>query len=367
MTPRALQTLYKVLDDWFPGAGAHEPGAALERRAADAARRPAGARRERRSTASGSTWATAPAAGRWPAARPVRWPTDGGPRAGRSTSKAWGSSACADTLRGTTRRIHATHRRPHRPDRTRAASTWRTRARIEARSAGRPAAAHADAARRRRGGPAGAGAGAACTPHLGRRRARATTAATGSTRRSTCSARGKQVEVSLARRAQRCRTTRAMRCGVHARPASPSIRRASRRCKRRTWPSTRCWASAPAARPTGAIARGDRAPQRSALPGAGSRPALGAERRHRAAAGAACVRADHTLSLLTLKPGLFTGAGRDQAGTVWLDTLGVDDHAASRPKPGSAGAQTWPRRRAGGTPSTRAASATSPSSAARPA
>ena len=31
----------------------------------------------------------------------------------------------------------------------------------------------------------------------------------------------------------------------------------------------------------------------------------------------------HTLSLLTLKPGLFTADGRDQAGTVWLDTLGA--------------------------------------------
>ncbi|QIL72506.1 NAD(P)H-hydrate dehydratase [Diaphorobacter sp. HDW4B] len=29
----------------------------------------------------------------------------------------------------------------------------------------------------------------------------------------------------------------------------------------------------------------------------------------------------HTLSLLSLKPGLFTGAGRDEAGTVWLDDL----------------------------------------------
>lgn len=29
----------------------------------------------------------------------------------------------------------------------------------------------------------------------------------------------------------------------------------------------------------------------------------------------------HTLSLLTLKPGLFTGMGRDAAGTVWLDDL----------------------------------------------
>ncbi len=32
----------------------------------------------------------------------------------------------------------------------------------------------------------------------------------------------------------------------------------------------------------------------------------------------------HTLSLLTLHPGLFTAHGRDAAGTVWLDDLGVD-------------------------------------------
>ncbi len=31
----------------------------------------------------------------------------------------------------------------------------------------------------------------------------------------------------------------------------------------------------------------------------------------------------HTLSLLTLKPGLFTAQGRDAAGRVWLDDLGV--------------------------------------------
>lgn len=33
------------------------------------------------------------------------------------------------------------------------------------------------------------------------------------------------------------------------------------------------------------------------------------------------VQASHTLSLLTLKPGLFTGMGRDLAGQVWLDAL----------------------------------------------
>lgn len=41
----------------------------------------------------------------------------------------------------------------------------------------------------------------------------------------------------------------------------------------------------------------------------------------------ACVRAAHTLSLLTLKPGLFTASGRDHAGTVWLDTLGCNTDA----------------------------------------
>ncbi len=39
----------------------------------------------------------------------------------------------------------------------------------------------------------------------------------------------------------------------------------------------------------------------------------------------------HTLSLLTLKPGLFTGVGRDETGTVWLDDLGCEtgEHPAS--------------------------------------
>jgi len=35
------------------------------------------------------------------------------------------------------------------------------------------------------------------------------------------------------------------------------------------------------------------------------------------------VRADATLALLTLKPGLFTARGRDQAGAVWFDDLGA--------------------------------------------
>ncbi|MCW8176255.1 NAD(P)H-hydrate dehydratase [Verminephrobacter aporrectodeae] len=38
---------------------------------------------------------------------------------------------------------------------------------------------------------------------------------------------------------------------------------------------------------------------------------------------AACHPARHTLSLLSLKPGLFTATGRDAAGQVWFDDLGV--------------------------------------------
>jgi hydroxyethylthiazole kinase-like uncharacterized protein yjeF len=41
-----------------------------------------------------------------------------------------------------------------------------------------------------------------------------------------------------------------------------------------------------------------------------------------------CVRAAHTLSLLTLKPGLYTAQGRDQAGQVWLESLGASDAPA---------------------------------------
>lgn len=37
----------------------------------------------------------------------------------------------------------------------------------------------------------------------------------------------------------------------------------------------------------------------------------------------------HTLSLLSLKPGLFTARGRDQAGQVWFDPLGADLQAVA--------------------------------------
>ncbi len=46
------------------------------------------------------------------------------------------------------------------------------------------------------------------------------------------------------------------------------------------------------------------------------------------ALGDALVQADATLALLTPKPGLFTSQGRDAAGAVWCDDLGVAPNAA---------------------------------------
>ncbi len=45
--------------------------------------------------------------------------------------------------------------------------------------------------------------------------------------------------------------------------------------------------------------------------------------------GEQAVRATHTLALLTLKPGLFTAAGRDQAGRIWFDDLDLPPDQAS--------------------------------------
>lgn len=60
--------------------------------------------------------------------------------------------------------------------------------------------------------------------------------------------------------------------------------------------------------------------------------------------GDVVVEADATLSLLTLKPGLFTGRGRDLAGDVWFDDLGVRAGTAA-PDAWLAGAPASPTRR----------------------
>jgi hydroxyethylthiazole kinase-like uncharacterized protein yjeF len=60
------------------------------------------------------------------------------------------------------------------------------------------------------------------------------------------------------------------------------------------------------------------------------------------------VRAAHTLSLLTLKPGLFTAQGRDHAGRVWFHDLAVAAGAATieLAGPEAARALSAPRRHA---------------------
>ncbi|KQU66218.1 MULTISPECIES: bifunctional ADP-dependent NAD(P)H-hydrate dehydratase/NAD(P)H-hydrate epimerase [unclassified Rhizobacter] len=62
--------------------------------------------------------------------------------------------------------------------------------------------------------------------------------------------------------------------------------------------------------------------------------------------GEACVTATHTLSLLTLKPGLFTGHGRDCCGEVWLDGLAVDAGPADAWLGASPSATGWQRAHA---------------------
>lgn len=64
---------------------------------------------------------------------------------------------------------------------------------------------------------------------------------------------------------------------------------------------------------------------------------------------ACCVHARWTLCLLTLKPGLFTGSGRDHVGEVWFDGLGADidagPPAGARLLTASPAARLRPRRR----------------------
>lgn len=57
--------------------------------------------------------------------------------------------------------------------------------------------------------------------------------------------------------------------------------------------------------------------------------------------GEHAVRATATLALLSLKPGCFTGHGRDHTGEVWLDALGVN---AGPPSAWLTGAPALPRR-----------------------
>ena len=198
--------------------------------------------------------------------------------------------------------------------------------------------------------------GAARAAHLGRRRARQ------QRRRRPRSgaapaARGQRVEVTLLGDAQR---TARRRARFAARARAAGVRSSTALAPRRAAPispSTRCSASAPRARPTARSRRRSRRINASAAPRAGRRPAVGPGRRHRQPLGDALRARGAHAELLTLKPGLFTGAGRDYAGEVWFDDLGVDADRRRSRRAGSAAprsaAPRAPARR-----STRAATAT---------
>jgi hydroxyethylthiazole kinase-like uncharacterized protein yjeF len=65
--------------------------------------------------------------------------------------------------------------------------------------------------------------------------------------------------------------------------------------------------------------------------------------------GGVAVRATHTLTLLTAKTGLFTGAGREQCGEIWFDDLGVaplpEESACAMLTGGAAASAVLPHRR----------------------
>jgi hydroxyethylthiazole kinase-like uncharacterized protein yjeF len=68
------------------------------------------------------------------------------------------------------------------------------------------------------------------------------------------------------------------------------------------------------------------------------------------AVDAPCVQARWTLALLTLAPGLFTASGRDHAGDLWWDDLGITPTPAATPAPAAwlhspvQAGSAWPTR-----------------------
>lgn len=75
--------------------------------------------------------------------------------------------------------------------------------------------------------------------------------------------------------------------------------------------------------PEGDLARAIRMLQRATVPVLAIDLPSGLEADRGITFDGLAVQASHTLSLLSLKPGLFTAQGRDHAGRVWFDDLGV--------------------------------------------
>ena len=364
---------YKVLDDWFPGVARREPGAALERRAADAARRPAGARARAAPKASGSTSATAAAAGRWPAAR---------------------RALVADAIAG--RHDADRHRRPRH----------RAAAALSGQSSAMATCSHVDrrpaaaAVRRRRDARGSRQAAlAALPPHTLMARAGDAVARLALALAPHARTRpGLRRPGQQRRRRPRSRDCACARCGKAGRGACCSA------TPPRLPADARAGARARAARPAcrsrlDAAARRDDAPDLviDALLGIGAlarRPTARSPRRSPRIDGAArgvrcsrstcrpastptrgqplgdaCVVADaHAGADRRPSPGLFTGVGPRPRRHGLVRRASASTPTAHAPDAWLVGAAAIARRaRRAATPSTRAASATSPSSAAPPA
>jgi hydroxyethylthiazole kinase-like uncharacterized protein yjeF len=83
--------------------------------------------------------------------------------------------------------------------------------------------------------------------------------------------------------------------------------------------------------PAGAVLDGVLALQRVRAPVLAIDLPTGLHAETGACLGEQAVRVRATLSLLTLKPGLFTGQGRELAGEIWFDDLGVTATVPERP------------------------------------
>ena len=361
-----MQTLYKVLTTGSRAPRRLQPGAALEGRAADAARRAAGARRQRRRRACGSTSATARSGWALPcgSARAAGRPDRPAARRRIDIDGLGIERLCAELSeqRRAMQRVDAADRR------------WplfgvaATRAH-RAGGAARAAAAHADAARRPGGRAAGAGARAACARDLDRLPAPATTAATASRRRRSLRRLRQGRRRDAARRRPRaCPPTRQALAAARARRRrrdSPA-RAAGRRCDLAIDALLGIGASRPPEGELRAMRCGACTPRAAPVLAVDVPSGLDADTGQ--PLGDGLRRAPtHTLTpARRSKPGLFTAQGRDPPASVWFDDLGVDADAAP-PTPGWSAPARRPHARRAATRRTRAASATSRWSAARPA
>ena len=176
-TPPRCARCTRCCDDWFPGAAPTAPGAALEGRAADAARRPAGAGRERRAGVwlnlghGSSGWALACGSARGAGRRDRRPRGAAGHRAASTPQRlrlSAGAAAAASARGATISAWPPLRHRPHRAARRALAAARRGGlARRRGTRRWRCTPPHALMAARRPGrGAAGAGAGAACAARL---------------------------------------------------------------------------------------------------------------------------------------------------------------------------------------------------------